>query len=213
MPAGYENVFVSNSTIDTLDFMLNYAHAQLTIKLVDAPSPLGWDQLGIQTQGMYPNIYTTWTNWQPGDIFNFNICEGEWHLSIPYYDPNYDIFPSDTVLYVTEQDSSFYVEFGYRLRTGITTQEILPRYLYLKQNYPNPFNPSTQIEYGLPSASQVNLTVYNLAGQKISVLVDTRQEAGRHIITWQPSHLASGIYLYRLETETGQFTKKLVLLR
>jgi hypothetical protein len=213
MPTEYNNITVLNNTVDTLDFMLNYTHAYLTVKFVNAPVPMGWNNYSIQTQGIYPYVYSAWANIQPDTSFNFNICEGDWVLYVPFYDPNYDVSPSDTVLHVTEQDSSFYVEFVFTLKTGIAEQEIIPQQMYLKQNYPNPFNPSTQIEYGLPDASQVKLTVYNLAGQKVAVLIDSRQEAGRHIIDWQPSQLASGIYLYRLETETMQFTKKLVLLR
>jgi hypothetical protein len=92
-------------------------------------------------------------------------------------------------------------------------QNIVPKDIYLKQNYPNPFNPSTQIEYGLAKAGQVKLTVYNLLGQVMTVLVDSRQNAGIHKILWQPAGLAAGVYLYRLETEGIQFTKKLVLLK
>ncbi len=92
-------------------------------------------------------------------------------------------------------------------------QRIVPGKMYLSQNYPNPFNPSTQIEYGLDKAGQVKLTVYNLLGQVMTVLVNSRQNAGVHRITWQPTNLAAGVYLYRLETAEGQFTKKLVLLK
>jgi hypothetical protein len=92
-------------------------------------------------------------------------------------------------------------------------QNIVPQDVYLKQNYPNPFNPSTQIEYGLAEAGQIKLTVYNLLGQLMAVLVDARQNAGVHRITWQPVQLAAGVYLYRLETDEGQFTRKLILLK
>jgi hypothetical protein len=213
MPSGYDNVAVNDGTVDTLDFLLNYGHAQLTVKFVNAPVPMWWNQYSIQTQGMYPYVYSTWANMQSDTSFHFNICEGDWNLNVPFYDPNYEVFPADSVLHVTEQDNSFYVEFVFTLKTGISGQGIIPDKMYLNQNYPNPFNPSTQIEYGLPEAGRVKLTVYNLAGQKVADLVDSHQSAGKHVITWQPSELASGIYLYRLETETAQFTKKLVLLR
>jgi hypothetical protein len=95
----------------------------------------------------------------------------------------------------------------------IDGQKIVPQKMYLNQNYPNPFNPSTQIEYGLAEAGQVKLTVYNILGQVMTVLVDSRQNAGIHRITWQPAQLAAGVYLYRLETAEGQFMKKLVLLK
>ncbi len=92
-------------------------------------------------------------------------------------------------------------------------QKIVPQKMYLSQNYPNPFNPSTRIEYGLAKAGQVKLTVYNLLGQVMTVLVNSRQNAGIHRITWQPAQLAAGVYLYCLETAEGQFTKKLVFIK
>lgn len=92
-------------------------------------------------------------------------------------------------------------------------QKIVPQKMYLNQNYPNPFNPSTRIEYGLAKAGQVKLTVYNLLGQVMTVLVNSRQNAGIHRITWQPAQLAAGVYLYCLETAEGQFTKKLVFIK
>jgi hypothetical protein len=213
MPVQYDNISAVNDTIDTLNFMLNYGHARLTVKLINAPIPQGWNFYSIQTQGNWPNVYSTGKNIMADSTFHFNICEGNWSLITPFYDPLYEVFPHDTLLQVTEQDSSFYIEFVYRLKTGIADQNIVPQKMYLKQNYPNPFNPSTQIEYGLAQAGHVKLTVYNLLGQVIEVLVDSRQNAGIHRITWQPARLASGIYLYRMETEKMQFTKKLVLVR
>jgi hypothetical protein len=98
-------------------------------------------------------------------------------------------------------------------QTGLEVENSVPQQMYLKQNYPNPFNPSTQIEYGLTKAGYVKLTVYNLLGQEMTVLVNSPQSAGVHRITWQPDQMAAGVYLYRLETEKMQFTKKLVLMK
>ena len=213
LPAQYQNVSVDNDTIENLNFLLNYGHAQLTVKLVNAPIPQNWMYYNIQTEGTWPDVYSISKQLMPDSTIHFNICEGNWVLNAPFYDYYYDVFPQDTVLQVTEQENSFYVAFGYKLKTGIAGQDIVPQQLYLKQNYPNPFNPSTQIEYGLTQAGPVKLTVYNLLGQVIDVLIDSRQDAGIHRVSWQPSQLASGIYLYRLETEKTQITKKLVLVR
>ena len=85
----------------------------------------------------------------------------------------------------------------------------------LQQNYPNPFNRGTQIGFFLPRAGDVSLSIFNLTGQRVSTLVEGRQEAGPHTVTWdgrgaQGAPLASGVYLYRLVTGGRVQTRKLV---
>lgn len=83
----------------------------------------------------------------------------------------------------------------------------------LTQNYPNPFNSSTVISYQLPVNSQVELSVYNLLGQKVVTLISEKQSAGIHKLNWDAADLASGVYLYRLEAGAFVQTKKLILIR
>ncbi len=92
-------------------------------------------------------------------------------------------------------------------------RESLPLSYSLGQNYPNPFNPSTTIQYGLPQRSPVFLTVTNLLGQQIAVLVKGEQEAGWHEVTFDASTLPSGVYLYRIQAGTYREIKKLVVVR
>jgi len=83
----------------------------------------------------------------------------------------------------------------------------------LQQNRPNPFNPTTDISFALPEASVVRLEIYNVMGQKVSVLVDGRLPAGTHTFTWDGSSVASGIYFYRLQAGPVVETRKMVLLK
>jgi hypothetical protein len=83
----------------------------------------------------------------------------------------------------------------------------------LVQNYPNPFNPTTEINYRLPVASNVNLAVFDLLGRQVSVLVDERKDAGNHSVRFDASRLASGMYVYRLRAGDFVQTRKLLLLR
>lgn len=94
----------------------------------------------------------------------------------------------------------------------------LPADFHLSQNHPNPFNPSTTIEYFLPRRSEVLLSIHNLLGQRIAVLVDGIQSVGAHVAIWdgkdsEGKAVASGLYLYQLQA--GSFTQshKMVLLR
>jgi len=88
----------------------------------------------------------------------------------------------------------------------------------LSANYPNPFNPETMIDYTLPAAGHVTLSIYNLLGQKVRTLVDDYREAGSHSVTWDGTsdygeRVSSGVYLYRLDTSFGVDTKKMMLLK
>lgn len=80
-------------------------------------------------------------------------------------------------------------------------------------NLPNPFNPETTIRYFLPRDGPVKLTVFDVSGRLVATLVNTRQEAGAHAVRWNAHGLASGIYLYRIETPNRSQTRKMVLLR
>ncbi|MCX6639716.1 MAG: T9SS type A sorting domain-containing protein, partial [bacterium] len=85
--------------------------------------------------------------------------------------------------------------------------------LALSKVSPNPFNPSTVISYNLQNSANVNLSVYNIAGRLVEEVINSRQEAGDHQITFDGSKLASGIYLYRITSGSQIAVGKLVLLK
>ena len=94
----------------------------------------------------------------------------------------------------------------------------LPEAYTLSQNYPNPFNSGTAIRFALPHREEMELTVYNLAGQKVVTLVEGLRDAGVYKVHWDGRNgdrreLASGVYLYRLRAGTQVETRKSLLLR
>ncbi|MCP4581855.1 MAG: T9SS type A sorting domain-containing protein, partial [candidate division Zixibacteria bacterium] len=91
--------------------------------------------------------------------------------------------------------------------------DLIPKEFFLSQNFPNPFNPITTFNYGLPQDSHVNLTVYNVGGQKIATIVDDYQEVGYKSIIWNATEFSSGIYFYRLTAGDNVFTKRMTLLK
>ena len=98
--------------------------------------------------------------------------------------------------------------------TGVARGESqFPSRFALHQNYPNPFNPGTTIKYELPTSTMVKLSVYDLLGREVSVLVNERKDAGVHEARFDGSKLASGVYFYRLHAGGFVQSKGLLLLR
>ena len=91
--------------------------------------------------------------------------------------------------------------------------EEIPRNFELEQNYPNPFNPSTNIAYSLSKSAHVKISVYNMLGKKIRTIVNQPQKAGEYTVRFDASGLASGVYLYRFESEGLTQTNKMILIK
>ncbi|MFA6744070.1 MAG: T9SS type A sorting domain-containing protein, partial [Candidatus Neomarinimicrobiota bacterium] len=83
----------------------------------------------------------------------------------------------------------------------------------LKQNYPNPFNPTTQIAFNLDKSGYTVLSIYNLLGQIVAKPVANHLPAGSYQITFDASHLAGGIYFYKLESAGQVNVRKMMLLK
>jgi hypothetical protein len=89
----------------------------------------------------------------------------------------------------------------------------VPSVFELSQNYPNPFNPITNIEYSVPVSDRVSLKVYNNLGQVVATLFEGHQKAGTYVTKFDASGLASGVYIYRLESSNAFLAKKLILMK
>jgi FlgD Ig-like domain len=108
--------------------------------------------------------------------------------------------------------------YGNMLNTALGKSTTLPDKLTLHQNYPNPFNAVTQISYELPSEMHVKIEIYNMRGQKVTTLIDGVEAAGVHNVEWNSTdqfgnEVASGVYIYRLTTDSLKTEKKLILMK
>ena len=105
------------------------------------------------------------------------------------------------------------------LMTGVDSKNAnVPTEFSLAQNYPNPFNPSTVIEFGVPDAEYVSINVYDIRGALVRALTSGKYAAGYHSVVWDGRNdagmqVSNGAYMYRLETESTTFTKKMLFLK
>ncbi len=102
-----------------------------------------------------------------------------------------------------------------RIKSVVLSDESsgLPDRVVLGQNYPNPFNPSTRIEYTVPAPSRVRISVWDMKGREIGVLVDEVKTVGGHEAIFDARDLPSGLYIYRMETAAGILSKTMILLK
>jgi hypothetical protein len=122
--------------------------------------------------------------------------------------------------YMSEGDARDLVLRLLSLPTDVadTDDSALPGGYSLAQNYPNPFNPITTMEFSLPEASVVRLSIYNILGQEINTLLDRALAGGRHTVRWngedyRGQRVASGVYFYRLQAGRFVDIKKMLLLK
>ncbi len=121
-------------------------------------------------------------------------------------DPNFSVATSATWL------------SDVRGASNVAADNVLPQRFSLEQNYPNPFNPQTEIKFQLSEPQQVTLTVFDVNGRQIAELMNAVRPAGEHRVQWRGRNEAglavpSGIYLYRLQTESGTLSRKMSLVR
>jgi parallel beta-helix repeat protein len=139
-----------------------------------------------------------------------------------YAAPGSDLDGNPRIVDGNEDDSAVVDMGAYEYQPSVSITEEIKTFstsdFVVFQNYPNPFNPKTTIEYYLPKSSWVNLTIYNVLGQKIKVLVNDFQTKGKKTIAWDGKDLkgrkvATGIYFYRLVTSDYVESKKMLLIK
>jgi hypothetical protein len=83
----------------------------------------------------------------------------------------------------------------------------------LQNNYPNPFNARTTIEYNVPFAMRITLEIYDILGRKVETLIDEFHYPGSYAVTWDASHVSSGMYFYRIQAGDYSATKRMSIIK
>jgi hypothetical protein len=158
------------------------------------------------------------------------IGTGNIHADPEFYASTYDLSPTSPCIDAGDPDPFFndpdesrndigYKPYSYGVAKGVIAQtDMLPSTYALAQSYPNPFNPTATIEFTLPQPGHVDLTVYNLLGQKVRTLVDEELVAGTHQVVWDGRNdskheVAGGVYFYRITAGDFHKSRKMVLLK
>lgn len=116
-------------------------------------------------------------------------------------------------LSINSRNQGFDIQDDKDSSTSSEAPQELPNAISLEQNYPNPFNPRTTITYQIDTPQHVRLDVFNAQGQRIQTLVDGMRATGDHHISFDAAGLSSGVYVYRIHTETEAHTRKMLLVR
>ncbi|HDY88184.1 MAG TPA: T9SS type A sorting domain-containing protein [bacterium] len=127
-----------------------------------------------------------------------------------------ELNPEIEVSAYTDNNGQYRVDWSIGVNEKSDTQ-IYPKGFNLKQNYPNPFNPTTKIPFLLDEAGFIDLSIYNMLGQKVRTLISNHVSAGSHAVTWdglddQGKSVSAGIYIYILTCRGNFESKKMLML-
>jgi hypothetical protein len=145
--------------------------------------------------------------------FNTAFADSLDNLGLTY------VFQSFNGDHMTQMYSRFSVAFRFldsvmNRTVGLAGEFTFQAKIYsLYQNYPNPFNPTTTIGFGIPEKGNVRLSILNILGEEISVLLNEEKEAGYHSVEFDASKLPSGVYFYQLKSGSFVQTKQMLLLK
>jgi hypothetical protein len=187
-----------------------------TIKTIDFPNQHLREIESIAATAEGRNILFYDSNFDPSTIYGSMIGEP---VGVEYIGDDYKAITLTFPLYYMQEDQAKelleYIlneKFSETLSSERLSEDN-PQKFELYQNFPNPFNPMTIINYQLSMNSDVDLSVYNLLGQKVATLVSDNQPAGQHSIQWDASGFASGVYYYILKAGEYRGYNKMVLIR
>lgn len=121
---------------------------------------------------------------------------------------------ANTVSFSSDEASNFIILTGTQSTTTLNDKnDLIIKGFALKQNYPNPFNPETNIDFELTKGGLVNLSIYNVLGQKVVTLINKPYNSGIYTIKFQADNFPSGIYYYALESNGKKIVRKMTLVK
>ncbi|MFA5832202.1 MAG: TIM-barrel domain-containing protein [Bacteroidota bacterium] len=190
---------------------------------------LTWNTAGGDITPSYSSVVTVNSNtqsefaWDITDYVHYWKTNPAENFGILLKEPD-PIAQNGTKVFYSKENSSSAVrpqliftykddidDIGLSVHNGASV--ILPENFQLEQNYPNPFNPITTIRYAVPYSAHVKLTIHDILGREIAMLMDNEQSAGWKELQWNANNVSSGVYFYRLQSGGFAEMKKSLLLK
>lgn len=232
---GYPGIFKYNTGVSTIlfdNFSVTEPEATPVEITFEVDMSVQADKGNFNIASDIVDIAGTFNNWG-GTIMTLDDADGDTVYSITVRDlypgesveykfrinSNWDTseFPSGgpNRVYVIPDTNSvvFHLYNDEEPEVGIIGSETLPKVYALRQNYPNPFNPTTTISFDLPEAANVKLVIYNMMGQQVAELKNENMQPGFYKMNFNASHLASGVYIYRIQANNFAAIKKMTILK
>ena len=233
-----QNTFVSATSSA---WVQNYSPANVIDTNGTNPTNSRWlsatpmpDTISLDMGGIYPlnSLRISFYKWEAGRLYEYSIFSSQnshnwqpliqnvWSDSAKWTEVDFDSTNARFIKIVLTQSnqtqwaSIWKIEaYGTSIEPNNNLSSPIPNKLELSQNYPNPFNPSTKIDYSVPQASNVQLIIYDILGNKVKELVNGFKNPGNYTVVLNASNLTSGIYFYRLQAGNFAETKKMILLK
>jgi hypothetical protein len=214
----YGSIYTRVAILDNITLAARTSYGMQLFDITDPENPVygGYAFTGsdIRDFTFFENYVLVSKGW--GGISIFDISDPDNAYQVASYDtPGMAVgaIGDSAHVYVADRWGLIVLECGTPTPVAEPDPGILPETFVLHQNYPNPFNPVTTIEYELPCRSDVTLSIHNVLGRKVAVLVCENKAAGVHEIQWDAGGFASGIYFYRLEAGDVVETRKMTLVK
>jgi polyhydroxybutyrate depolymerase len=190
-----------------IDFWVDFNSCNLNPTITELPDIYPNDNIGVEHI-----VYTDGDNGVNVELIRENDNSGGWGHNYPASSldqPWYFDAPTEIWNFFSKYDINGLIN---QSAVGGSTDPAIQKF-DLTENFPNPFNPSTTIKYSIPETGHINLTIFNINGSLVDVLLNGIQQAGSHEITFDGSTLVSGTYFYQLQTVEGSICKKMILVK
>jgi hypothetical protein len=212
--AGQDSVVVSNFVVDQLKMVIDYQAvvpvelSSFTAKVSNRLVRLEWrTESELNNAGFEIEKRASFSDWE-----SIGFVKGKGTTTQP---TTYSYSDSDKLMFRTYFYRLKQIDFdgSFSYSSEIEVELSLPEKFQLNQNFPNPFNPSTTISFSLPHSAFVNLSIYNIIGEKVAEVVNGQLDGGNYNYIWNPKDMNSGVYLYELRTEDYKSIRKMQLIK